>query len=124
MARSENVGMSNIMQVRTLHPEKPKVSHAMLISVGLVGPKMRLKGVVDGQQVNIPAPYVVRPGHPGANPFLKFSSEKAKSGGVNGMSRQGGTALAKASGLMDCRREGKALILIGKSVRRVELGAS
>ena len=34
----------------------PKVSHAMSISVGLVGPKMRPKGVVDGQQVNIPAP--------------------------------------------------------------------
>lgn len=34
----------------------PKVSHAMSISVGLVGPKARLKSVADGQQVNIPAP--------------------------------------------------------------------
>jgi hypothetical protein len=39
----------------------PKVSHAMSISVGLVGPKMRPKGVVDGQQVNIPAPLRDRP---------------------------------------------------------------
>ena len=34
---------------------KPKVSWAMLIIPGLVGPKTRLKSVVDGQQVNIPA---------------------------------------------------------------------
>ncbi len=34
---------------------KSKVSWAMLINPGLVGPKARLKGVVDGQQVNIPA---------------------------------------------------------------------
>ena len=34
---------------------KSKVSWATLIVPGLVGPKARLKGVVDGQQVNIPA---------------------------------------------------------------------
>ena len=28
---------------------KPKVSHATIIGVGLVGPKARLKGVVDGR---------------------------------------------------------------------------
>jgi hypothetical protein len=39
----------------------PKVSHAMSISVGLVGPKVRLKSVADGQQVNIPAPRIDRP---------------------------------------------------------------
>ena len=38
---------------------KPKVSHSMLISVGLVGPKARLKSVVDGQQVNIPVLIIV-----------------------------------------------------------------
>ena len=32
----------------------PKVSHATSIGVGLVGPKVRPKGVADGQQVNIP----------------------------------------------------------------------
>jgi len=29
--------------------------------VGLVGPKVRLKSVADGQQVNIPAPRIDRP---------------------------------------------------------------
>ena len=33
---------------------KPKVSWGRFVRPGLVGPKMRLKGVVDGQQVNIP----------------------------------------------------------------------
>ena len=32
----------------------------MLISLGLVGPKARLKSVVDGQQVNIPVQTVFR----------------------------------------------------------------
>ena len=39
-----------------------KVSHATSIGVGSVGPKARPKGVVDGQQVNIPAPLGHRPG--------------------------------------------------------------
>ena len=34
---------------------KPKVSWSMAIIPGLVGPKARPKGVVDGQPVNIPA---------------------------------------------------------------------
>ena len=38
---------------------KPKVSWAMDIIPGLVGPKARSKGVVDGQQVNIPALHLV-----------------------------------------------------------------
>ena len=52
---SENVGMSNhnVREIRT--HRKSKVSWAMLIIPGLVGPKARLKSVVDGQQVNIPA---------------------------------------------------------------------
>ena len=39
----------------------PKVSHATSIGVGLVGPKVRLRSVADGQQANIPAPRVYRP---------------------------------------------------------------
>ena len=35
---------------------KPKVSWARVIRPGLVGPKARLKSVVDGKQVNIPVP--------------------------------------------------------------------
>ena len=34
---------------------KSKDSCSTLIEAGLVGPKMRPKGVVDGKQVNIPA---------------------------------------------------------------------
>jgi hypothetical protein len=37
---------------------KPEVSYPTLIGVGLVGPKLRPKGVSDGQLVNIPAPLV------------------------------------------------------------------
>ncbi len=35
---------------------KSKVSDGRLIRVGLVGPKLRLQSVGDGQQVNIPVP--------------------------------------------------------------------
>ncbi len=35
---------------------KSKVSYPTLFEIGLVGPKARQKCVVDGQQVNIPAP--------------------------------------------------------------------
>ena len=38
-----------------------KVSHATSIGVGLVGPKVRLKSVADGQQFNITAPRMDRP---------------------------------------------------------------
>ena len=37
-----------------------KVSAAMLVICGLVGPKLRLKSVGDGQQVNIPVLYSFR----------------------------------------------------------------
>ena len=55
-AGSENVGMSNDKPDEKSGHRKPKVSHATIIDVGLVGPKTRPKGVADGQQVNIPAP--------------------------------------------------------------------
>ena len=51
----ENVGMSNHNVSEILTHRKSKVSWATLIVPGLVGPKARLKSVVDGQQVNIPA---------------------------------------------------------------------
>ena len=53
---SENVGMSNLNSDEKSEHRKSKVSHATVIDVGLVGPKARLKSVVDGQQVNIPVP--------------------------------------------------------------------
>ena len=62
MHGSENVGMSNhnVREIRT--HRKSKVSWAMLIIPGLVGPKARLKSVVDGKQVNIPAPSITAMG--------------------------------------------------------------
>ena len=42
------------MQVRALHTEKTKVSAAMLIICGLVGPKGMAKAAPDGHMVNIP----------------------------------------------------------------------
>ena len=58
--RSENVGMSNEKISENLFRRKPKVSWGRLVRPGLVGPKARSKGVVDGQQVNIPVPLKVR----------------------------------------------------------------
>ena len=52
---SENVGMSNHNVSEILTHRKSKVSWATLIVPGLVGSKARPKGVVDVQQVNIPA---------------------------------------------------------------------
>lgn len=54
MQGSENVGMSNrnVREIRT--HRKSKVSRATAIVPGLVGPKARPKGVVDGKSVNIP----------------------------------------------------------------------
>ena len=43
------------MWVRFLHAEKTKVSLAMIISQGLVGPKGMARAVPDGQMVNIPS---------------------------------------------------------------------
>jgi len=55
---SENAGMSNRNAREIRAHRKSKVSWAMSIIPGLVGPKARPKGVVDGQQVNIPAPFI------------------------------------------------------------------
>ncbi len=53
--------MSNLNPGEKPGHRKPKVSHATIIGVGLVGPKARSKGVVDGQQVNIPVLAKFRP---------------------------------------------------------------
>ena len=54
-ARSENVGTSNHKSDEISDRRKLKVSWAMIISSGLVGPKAMAKAAADGQQVNIPA---------------------------------------------------------------------
>ena len=46
--------MSNYLAGEKPARRIPKVSHATVIGVGLVGPKARPKGVTDGHQVNIP----------------------------------------------------------------------
>ena len=51
---SENVGISNHNAGENPAHRKFKVSWAMAIIPGLVGPKARPKGVVDGHTVNIP----------------------------------------------------------------------
>ena len=53
---SENAGTSNRNAGEIPARRKHKVSLAMVISQGLVGPKPMEKSGGDGQQVNIPAP--------------------------------------------------------------------
>jgi len=57
--RSKNVGTSNRNACEIHARRKTKVSFAMLISEGLVGPKEMTKVVFDGQMVNIPSPHNV-----------------------------------------------------------------
>ena len=52
--RSENVGTSNHKRGKTPRRRKTKVSLAMVISQGLVGPKPIPIGGGDGHTVNIP----------------------------------------------------------------------
>ena len=60
MIGSENIGISNVNSGEKPEHRNPKVSQATLIGLGLVVPKVRPKGVADGQQVNIPAQFVFR----------------------------------------------------------------
>ena len=53
---SENAGVSSEMWVRIPHTEKPRFPGEGSSALGKSGPKARPKGVVDGQQVDIPAP--------------------------------------------------------------------
>ncbi len=54
MARSENVGTSNHNAGERPAHRKPKVSLAMIVSQGLVGPKSMTKVADEGHTVNIP----------------------------------------------------------------------
>ena len=58
--RSENAGTSNRNASENLAHRKIKVSVAMSINHGLVGPKAMAKAGVDGQMVNIPLPITFR----------------------------------------------------------------
>ena len=52
--RSKNVGTSNHNAGEIPARRKTKVSFAMTINEGLVGPKGMAKAVLDGHRVNIP----------------------------------------------------------------------
>jgi hypothetical protein len=52
--RSKNVGTSNHNAGETPARRKTKVSFAMIINEGLVGPKRMAKAARDGHMVNIP----------------------------------------------------------------------
>ena len=52
--RSENAGTSNHNAGEIPARRKIKVSEAMMISFGLVGPKGMVKTAPDGHRVNIP----------------------------------------------------------------------
>ena len=52
--RSENVGTSNHNTGERPVRRKPKVSLAMIVSQGLVGPKPMAKAAGEGYTVNIP----------------------------------------------------------------------
>ena len=54
--RRENVGMSSVRQVRILSAENLRFPEEGSSTQGKSGPKARPRGVVDGQQVEIPAP--------------------------------------------------------------------
>ena len=53
---SENAGVSSEMQVRILHTDSLRIPGEGSSTLGKSGPKTRLKGVVDGQLVDIPVP--------------------------------------------------------------------
>jgi len=55
----ENVGISNHNASERLAHRKPKVSLAMFINQGLVGPKDKQRCDAEGQPVNIPAPLLI-----------------------------------------------------------------
>ena len=56
MIRKDFVGISSDNVCEKHAHRKPKVSYVKLICIGLVEPKARPKGVVDGNPVNIPEP--------------------------------------------------------------------
>ena len=54
--RSENAGMSSERQVRILSTVRLRFPGEGSSALGKSGPKVRPKGVADGQQVDIPVP--------------------------------------------------------------------
>ena len=59
-AGRENAGVSSGRLVRIQRTENPRIPEEGSSALGKSGPKARPKGVVDGQQVEIPVLYVIR----------------------------------------------------------------
>ena len=55
----ENAGMSSERQVRILPVENPRIPEEGSSTQGKSGPKLRPKGVGDGQRVDIPVPTLI-----------------------------------------------------------------
>ena len=58
LIRSENAGVSSASKVRILTTERLRFPGEGSSAQGKSGPKARPKGVVDGQQVEIPVPVI------------------------------------------------------------------
>ena len=58
--RRENAGVSSETWVRIPRTENPRFPEEGSSALGKSGPKARPKGVVDGQQVEIPVPCIIR----------------------------------------------------------------
>jgi hypothetical protein len=56
--RSENAGVSSARRVRIPSTERGRIPGEGSSAQGKSGPKARPKGVVDGQQVDIPVPVI------------------------------------------------------------------
>ena len=56
--RSENAGVSSEMWVRIPHTDCLRFPGEGSSALGKSGPKVRPKGVADGQQVDIPVPLI------------------------------------------------------------------
>ena len=56
--RRENAGVSSETWVRIPRTENPRFPEEGSSALGKSGPKARPKGVVDGQQVDIPVPLI------------------------------------------------------------------
>ena len=56
--RSENAGVSSASKVRILTTERQRIPGEGSSAQGKSGPKARPKGVVDGQQADIPVPAI------------------------------------------------------------------
>ena len=91
--------------MKNLNADLPEVSWATVFVPGLVGPKLRPKGVSDGQRVNIPVLLQVRPKQRDvANQMIGLSQDEQNAGFPfsafsNGVTRNDRLSLDRFPGL-------------------------